>query len=204
MKIQRVDGRSDGRFSANALRQHGCFLIDSDAYEAEIISEDSAMVRGRDSTLYPAVIEEFRFYAPHITKFYDDGMTLIASFPPARIIEVSIKDIQPSQFYVDEDKVSALEGLIGSERDIVIQVLKAEKGYISLDGHTRLYIAVRRGFSHVYAVESETDEYIFDFVNEARCRGIFSPADLKPLSHEEYAVKWNKYCDDYFSRTEAT
>ena len=46
---------------------------------------------------------------------------------------------------------------------------------------------------------STVDESIYDFVNEAKRRKIFSPYDLIPLSHEEYEIKWNSYCDAYFS-----
>ncbi len=107
--------------------------------------------------------------------------------------------IQPSQFYVDLDKVRAVGSFIDKPEDIIIQVLPWEGKYISLDGHTRLYYAVTQGWRCVRAVEEKSDDWVYRFVEEAKKRGVFSPADLTPLTHEEYEVKWNRFCDEFFA-----
>ena len=199
MNIKRINSYTDFRFSQTSLYQHGCFLVDEEPYEIEIISDYEAVVRGKDKEIYTAVIEEFLFFTPHITMFYDENREIVKQYPRAEIFELAIKEIQPSQFYVDQDKIDAISTFIEKGEDIIIQVIKQGEKYISLDGHTRLYYAVMKGFDRVRAVMTETDDYIFDFVAEAQKRGIFTPKDLILVSHEEYEKKWNQYCDEYFS-----
>lgn len=70
--------------------------------------------------------------------------------------------------------------------------------YISLDGHTRLYYAVLNEWKAVRAVVESSDVYIFDFVKEAQKREIYTPQDIKMVSHSEYEKKWYQFCDEYF------
>ena len=118
--------------------------------------------------------------------------------------DINIKDIQPSQFFVDLDKVKAIETFIEGEEDIIIPLIKMEDRFISLDGHTRLYYAVSKGYSSVKGYLTEGGSYIYGFVDEARKRNIFSPYELKLISHEEYEIKWNKFCDDFFRERNET
>lgn len=197
--IQRINGYEDPRFSPLALRQHGSFLVNGEPYEVEIADGESGIIRGADAGYFPAVIEAFRFYTPHISRFLNEKGDLVAQFPAPPRFWVALEDIQPSQFYVDLEKAAALRGLIHTGEDVVIQVMRDGERYISLDGHTRLYLALEKGLGRVLAVEAEVHESIWDFVREAQRRGIRMPRDLIPLSHEEYVEKWNKYCDDYFA-----
>ncbi len=204
MNIERINTYQDPRFSQTALNQHGCFLADGKPYEVEILSSREAVIRGREEGVYPAIIEEFRFFTPHITMFYNENHSLIQEFPPAEFLTVSLKDIQPSQFYVDKDKIAAIKSFIRSGMDIIIQVCRHGNRYISLDGHTRLYYAAQMGWTEVRAVEVSSGTYINGFVAEAIRRNIRSPYDLQLVSHLEYEEKWNKFCDDYFAQTENT
>ena len=45
---------------------------------------------------------------------------------------------------------------------------------------------------------SLSDVYIFDFVKEAQKREIYTPQDIKMVSHSEYEKKWYQFCDEYF------
>ena len=202
MNIKRISSYSDPRFTQEVLNQHGCFLVDGEPYEVEIISDSEAVIRGRDESIFPAVIDEFRFYTPHITRFYDENQRIIQEFPPVTLLTIPLGAIQPSQFYVDEDKIAAIRSFIHSEEDIIIQVLRHGGRYISLDGHTRLYYAVMMGWQQVRAVEETSDDYIYGFAEEAVKRNIRTPYDLKLVSHPEYEEKWYKFCDDYFAERE--
>lgn len=199
MNIQRINTYHDNRFSQKVLNQHGCFLVEGEPYEVEIISSFEAVIRGKGSTIYPELIEEFMFFTPHITTFYDGERKVVKEYPRVELLDIRLEEIQPSQFYVDKDKVAAVATFIEKGEDIIIQVSRYQDRYISLDGHTRLYYAVMEGFERVKAVLAETDDCIYDFVEEAKRRNITSPQDLKLLPHEEYVEKWHKYCDDYFS-----
>lgn len=200
MDIQRIDNYTDTRFSKTVLEQHGAYLIDGDPYEIEITGPAEATVRGKDPAAYAELIEEFRFHAPHIVRFFDDTGSPLAEYPVPEIIEVKPEQIQPSQFFVDEEKLAAIRTFIHRPEDVVIQVLPWNGRFISLDGHTRLYAAVQDSFPFVKAVISETDDWVWPFVREAERRNILSPRDLILLSHDEYEVQWNQYCDSVFAQ----
>lgn len=200
MDITRINTYDDPHFSTEALRQHGCYLVDGKPCEVLITAEDSARITCSDKTVLPALIEEFRFHAPHITRFVDEQGALVRAFPPRDLLTLAITDIQPSQFYVDEEKLAAVRSFIRQPEDIIIQVLPHAGRYIALDGHTRLCLAAMEGWPHVRAVAEETDADIFDFVTEAQKRGIDTPADMALVPHAEYEIKWNRFCDDYFSQ----
>lgn len=202
MEIKRINTYEDDRFSKKVLLQHGCFLADEAPYEVQIISDFEAVIRGENAAVYPQIMEEFRFYTPHITKFYSADGELIKEYPDANLLTISLDQIQPSQFYVDEEKLAAVSTFIQNPHDIIIQVMPFEGRYISLDGHTRLYYAVMKGWDTVRAVMDVSNDYIYGFVEEAKRRNIHTPKDMELVSHSEYEEKWNRFCDDYFEGKE--
>ncbi|WP_459129918.1 hypothetical protein [Guggenheimella bovis] len=199
MKIERIDSYEDKRFSARVLNQHGAYLVDGKPFEIEITEPDTAIVRGDDTKLFPKLIETFILNAPHIRKFYDKNGMIILKAPEPTIISLELDNIQPSQFYVDRAKLDAVRTFIKKPEDIFIQVFPHDGYYICLDGHSRLYLAFIEGYKTVQAVISETDEYIWTFVNEAKRRGICNVGDMKLVSHEEYCKEWDEYCDEVFN-----
>ena len=54
------------------------------------------------------------------------------------------------------------------------------------------YEAVVRGFL------ADGGDWVQKFVHEALLRGILTPYDMQVLSHSEYDLKWNKFCDELF------
>lgn len=201
-EIERVNRYDDGRFSQEVLRQHGAFLVNGQPYEVEIMGKDWARVRGSSPELYTAVIENFRFYAEHICRFYNTQNELVAQFPPVELFSVKLEAIQPSQFYVDEDKLAAVRTFIAKPEDVVVPVASEGERYISQDGHTRLAAAVEMGFEQVMAFTTPANSYIWGFVEEARKRGVCSPFALQVVPHGEYEIKWNRFCDEYFQSLE--
>ncbi len=200
MQINRIDNYTDKRFTKKVLYRHGAYLVDDEPYEVEIIDSFRAVVRGKDTDVFPALIEEFRFHAPHIRMFFDTDHHIIKEYPAEEILDIELHRIQPSQFFIDADKLKAVETFIQKEEDIIIQVMPYKERYICLDGHTRLYLAVQKGFDHVKAVVSDTDDLVYHFVTEANRRNIYVPEDMILLSHDEYVVQWDKYCDMVFEK----
>lgn len=198
MEIKRIDDYHDARFSNAALLQHGAYLIDGEPYEVEITAQAEAVVRGKDPGVFGELIEEFRFHAPHVSRFYDGSGRLIAEYPASELAQIEIDSVQPSQFYTDEDKLRAVGTFVHSEEDVIIQVLPWDGRFICLDGHTRLYLAAQRGWKSVKAVVSETDDWVWTFVHEAQRRNILRPRDMILVPHEQYEELWNKYCDEVF------
>lgn len=203
MDIKRIDNYTDPRFSREVLLQHGAFVID-EKYPCsfKIISENAAQAEYHDYSGIDPIIEQFRFFAEHINVFYDNKGNVIAEYDPVELKTISLDEIQPSQFYADEDKVNAVKEFIRSGDDIIVPVMFDGRinRYISLDGHTRMYYAFLQGYKNIRIFESETNEYIFSFADEAIKRGVRKVSDITMLSHEEYEIKWNKFCDDFFGR----
>ncbi|MCD8005739.1 MAG: hypothetical protein LUF29_02015 [Oscillospiraceae bacterium] len=194
MKIERINNYADERYSESVLRQHGAFLVDGEPFGFEIISTDSAVVHMSGNECPKGLTDEFRFYAEHITKFYREDGTLIIEYPPVSLFKVSIKDIQPSQFLIDKNKVKAVASFVHKPEDIVIPLVKCGNKFISADGHTRLALAVKLKFSYVYGFTTKSDEYINFYAYDAMNRGCNSPYDLRIISHDRYEVEWIKYC----------
>lgn len=196
-EIQRINSYCDDRFSQTVLLQHGAFLVDGIPCEVEIIGADSAVVRCEKEEYILPLIEEFRFYAEHICRFCNEHGELLAEFPPVDLFSLQLSEIQPSQFYVDEDKLRAVQAFLSGPKDIVIPVMAFDGQYVSLDGHTRLAAAADAGYETVSAFISEAPDSILDFAREARRRGVLSPYDMKRVSHEEYEILWNRFCDEF-------
>ena len=199
MEIKRVTEYNNPLFSQIILNQRGAFLIDEEPYEIEIISSDSALVRGKNRENFKKLIEYFRYYSPHILNFFDENDKKIISFEKKRVLNLEVDKIQPSQFYIDEDKVNALKSFIKNSNDIIIQVIQSDEGYICVDGHTRLFIAFLKNFKTVHAIETEFDDDTNYFVSQAKKRNIFTIKDLKLVSHNDYKNLWIDFCNSYFN-----
>lgn len=203
MQIERIDGYDDRRFPREVLLEHGAFLIDGcDPCSFRIRDDHSATVSFGDYARVEPIIEEFRFYAEHITVFFDDAGNRIAEYPPVVTREMPLCEIQPSQFYADEDKVAAVATFLRSDKDVIVPVAydKSIDRFVSLDGHTRMFTAHAQGWTSVRVFETQTDEYIFEFAHEARRRGVYGVGDIALLPHAQYRVKWDRFCDDFFAR----
>ena len=55
-----------------------------------------------------------------------------------------------------------------------------------------------RKYVEIVSLICESDDYIFTFVKEAESRNIIEPKDMVLLPHDEYLLKWDKYCDEVF------
>lgn len=199
MEIQRINEYADERFDPEILRQHGAFLVDGCPCGFRILDGHSARVYYHDYSDMEEILETFRFYTGHISRFYRPDGCLLKEYEDVEVFDLPIGQIQPSQFYVDQEKLRAVGSFIRGPEDIVISVLEHEGRYVSADGHTRLYLAYQRGYDHVRAfLEKDAGGYLLEFVKEAQSRGVFHVEDMEKLSHEEYEVKWNQFCDDFF------
>lgn len=202
MSISRINTYDDKRFSQEALNQHGCYIANGDVpIEIKIISQSEAIIIG-DDAYFDEVIDEFRFNAEHITKFYDESGQIVKQFKDVELFKLDLDKIQPIQFFVDRDKLEAVKSFVASEEDVIIPIAKHDGTYVSLDGHTRLYLAYSLGFKHVYAYLSEDFDGFDYFFDEARKRNIYTAKDLILLTHEEYVDKWDKFCDEYYMNRE--
>lgn len=70
LEITRINSYDDKRFSQIVLNQHGAYLVDDEPCEIEIVSKDTALVSGKNPSVHEELIEEFRYHAPHVCKFF--------------------------------------------------------------------------------------------------------------------------------------
>ena len=96
--VNRINTYTDSRFSKKVLNQHGAFLIGDEPYEVEIVSKTDAIIRGKNPNFYESVIENFRFYAEHITNFWDESNNLVKTYPA---VEKGIQNVYG--FYTKAD-----------------------------------------------------------------------------------------------------
>ena len=198
MSIIRINTYDDKRFSQEALNQHGCYIVNGTVpIEIKIISQSEAIIIG-DDAYFDEVIDEFRFNAEHITKFYDESGQIVKQFKDVELFKLDIDKIKPIQFFVDREKLEAVRTFVNSEEDVIIPIAMHDGSYASLDGHTRLYLAYTLGFKHIYAYQSQDFDGFDYFYDEARKRNIYTAKDLTLLTHEEYVDKWDRFCDEYF------
>lgn len=202
MEIQRIDGYADPRFPQEVLYQHGAFLVNGAPWSFRVISDHEAEVTGEGLTResLAEAAEDFRFYAEHITTFYDETGNRLLDLPPVTRREMAIDSLQPSQFSVDREKCAAVGHFIHTAADIVVPVTRLADGALCvMDGHTRLYEAWRRGITTAMVFEVSGWDTLGDFVAEARNRGIYHIRDMALYSPEEQKEKWHDWCDAYFA-----
>ena len=120
------------------------------------------------------------------------------------IDKLTLKDLQPSQFYISGAKLSQAENWfdpddLSSFEAIPVKLLDGIP--VMTDGHTRATAALRAGLVSVPLVweQEELDwEMYAKCVEECRRRNVFSPADLlrQVISETDYREKWDRWCDD--------
>ena len=126
------------------------------------------------------------------------------------IEELKLKDLQPSQFYISQSKLWAVEGWLDAKdlsgfEPIPVKMLDGTP--VMTDGHTRAVAALRAGLEAVPLIWDE-DELDWDMyrvcVAACRERSIYSPMELLPqiISEEEYKVKWDGWCDSLHAELE--
>ena len=120
-----------------------------------------------------------------------------------KIAKLKLKDLQPSQFYISESKLKAVECWLDPEnlsgfQPIPVKLLDGKP--VMTDGHTRAVAALRAGLTEVPLVWDE-DDLDWDMyracVQACLKRNILSPADLLAMiiPEEDYREKWDTWCD---------
>lgn len=207
MNIQRIDGYADARFPKDILYQHGAYLADGLPCYFRVTSDCEAILSAppMPQKVLEELIDTFRFYAEHITIFYDESGSCLLRLPPVPRRIVEIDSLQPSQFSVDKEKCKAVGHFIRTPADLIVPVVTVENELYVADGHTRLYEAWSKGLRTAMAFECgmspDGRDTILKFVREARKRGIFHIRQMALYSPEEQKEKWHDWCERFFDGT---
>ena len=198
-KIERINSYDDSRFESDILRQHGAYLIDNVPCSFKIVDLDTARITTSYKGDLLPVINYYRFYTEHITKFVDTNNNIIKEFDTIELFLVDIDTLQPSQFYVCEDKLEAISTWLKEKEDVVIPLNRPN---IIADGHSRLFIAKKKGIHQAYCYYTDGNVSLDYFVSEANNRGISTILDLEVLDLKSYEEKWIGFCEKYFKSKE--
>ena len=123
-------------------------------------------------------------------------------------LDYSLKDLQPSQFYISQAKLSNIQAWFHKDdlsnfEPLPVKVLDGIP--ILTDGHTRAVVAILAGLESVPLVydEDELDWNLYRYcVEQCNQKGIHSPYDLvdRVISACEYEEKWIGWCNQVHSK----
>ncbi len=122
--------------------------------------------------------------------------------------DYSLNDLQPSQFYISQAKLSNIQAWFRKDdlsnfEPLPVKVLDGIP--ILTDGHTRAVAAILAGLESVPLVyeEDELDWNLSRYcVEQCNQMGIHSPYDLvdRVISACEYEEKWIDWCEQISSK----
>lgn len=119
-------------------------------------------------------------------------------------MNVKITDLHPTQLYLSEKKLQAIQILYQSEENInldPISIIAVGNRLLITDGHHRAYQALLAGQDTISAeFDQDGGDVLYDlYAQVCEERKIDSILDLKDriLPQDEYEAKWYNWCDGF-------
>ena len=202
MEVQRLE--EEVSKDNESYKNHNTSFISTDRntitrYDFEILNHHEAIVYTDTLECPMKVIEEFLFYSGFISLIRNQKQQIIYQQPPKHIMKLEIARIQPSQLYINEEKLRRLLTWIKEPKDIIVPVIYYANQYVLIDGHTRLKAAELLGFHKIYAYIDEWEDCIEDFIHFCHEENKYTISDLPIISKNDYQMKWCDFCKKYFA-----
>ena len=165
-----------------------CFtIVDNDKkyhYEFEIHDDQARVIY--DNILHiKDAIAAFRKYNKHIVRFYNSDRSFYLAFDDIHTFKLPLDILQPSKFFIDEEKYNAIEKHLENER-LVVPVTILDDEYVLLDGHARVKYLID---NYVKMIDVYLDTPDIDCQNRvyiAKENNLFKVKNMEILPHEEY------------------
>ncbi len=196
--IERVNTYTDPDFDKAVLCQHGGYRYHNVPVSFRIISPDTAVVTTDYQGSLEAIIDIFREHAFHITFFITESHQCIKSFPQVERTLIPIDDLLPSQLFVHQEKLKAVQTWIRYENDLILPIQMTQTGMLIADGHTRLYAGYAKGITMAYVYRIDSETYLQDFRMICEQAAVNHIRDLKCVNAETYQKEWIDRCAVYF------
>ncbi len=177
-----------------------CFtvIVNNEKFFYEFqINKNEAKILCTNLVFIEKVINEFRKYNKNINIFYNETRSFYRAFDKEFTFKLPIKCIQPSKFFINEEKLNNIEEYI-DEGNICLPVCIIDEEYVLIDGHTRLYSMNLNYRRLVDVYIDEKYDGIEDFVYMAKENNIRDISQMHLLSNEEYHNIWDKFIKEYY------
>jgi GNAT superfamily N-acetyltransferase len=121
------------------------------------------------------------------------------------IIWIEAEKLQPSQFYINEEKLILLEKEFNIDIFEPIPIKRLGQDMVMTDGHTRTTYLIQNGYKCIPTIEEsdilDWEAYIIN-VNDCKERGVKSAFDLLHciVPNDFFKLNWDNYCDDIHNR----
>lgn len=126
-------------------------------------------------------------------------------------MKLPLKELQPSQLYLSQDKVQGVTSWYGASPMTPIFVRKFANcdDWVITDGHTRAFVAAQQGATMIEVQVDEDDysqavialyEQCIDWCRKAAIHEISDLAN-RQLSQDDYQALWIARCQTQLSQT---
>ena len=122
-----------------------------------------------------------------------------------KIILIEAEKLQPSQFYINEDKLVSLEKEFNIDIFEPIPIKRLGQDMVMTDGHTRTIYLIQNGYQYIPIIEEndtlDWEAYTIN-ANDCKERGVKSALDLLHciVPNDFFQLNWDNYCDDVHNR----
>lgn len=162
-------------------------IIENDSkfyYEFEI-DDDKALIKYNSILHIKDAINEFRKHNLQVSTFYNRDRSFYMAFDKIQTFKLPISILQPSKFFIDQNKLDIIEKHLENEH-IVVPVEILDDEYVLLDGHARCRYLLNNDVKMVDVYIGNITEDIKEYVYIAKENNLFKIKDMEILSHEDY------------------